>query len=353
MKQIHRMIDEIRKWMPFTPSSKVVCFGITYDCSEEAAREEFLEDFRSRILLTYRSGLEPPLQLAAGGTTASDSGWGCMLRVTQMMLAQCFVSLTLGRDWRFGEEDLKEGSTYLRITSCFLDTPEAFFSLHRLVEMGQRILGKEPSTWFGPTSAAQAVGHLFETSKVSVGSPDFLKGVGCAVFVDGPIYKANVMERFDSGCTSVILFVCRRLGLESCNLDEYQQGLDSCFRLPEFQGLASGNSSSSAHFFVATHGEDSLLFLDPHITHPALQKPADVVASCGLRAERPLRLPWTSLNPSICVAFLVRSKSEFNSLCDRLCEGPREQVFEVLERQPTYNGSFDDLLEADDLVVVN
>ncbi|CAK9005938.1 unnamed protein product [Durusdinium trenchii] len=214
------------------------------------------------------------------------------------MLAQCFVSLTLGRDWRFREEDLKEGSTYLRVASCFLDTPEASFSLHRLVEMGQRILGKEPSSWFGPTSAAQAVGHLFEASKVA--GPDFLKTVGCAVFVDGPIYKASVMEHFDNGCTSVILFVCRRLGLESCNLDEYQQGLDSCFRLPEFQGLASGNSSSSAHFFVATHGEESLLFLDPHVTHPALQKPADVIASGGLRAERPLRLPWTSLNPSIC-----------------------------------------------------
>eukprot|EP00434_Breviolum_minutum_P021250 symbB.v1.2.018746.t1/scaffold1508.1/size114708/5 len=111
MKQIHRMIDEIRKWMPFTPSSKVVCFGITYDCSEEAAREEFLEDFRSRILLTYRSGLEPPLQLAAGGTTASDSGWGCMLRVTQMMLAQC-------RDWRFGEEDLQEGQVFWCNNRC-------------------------------------------------------------------------------------------------------------------------------------------------------------------------------------------------------------------------------------------
>ena len=59
------MIDEIRKWMPFTPSSKVpcpqvipwsldmgqqccdrqvVCLGITYDCSEDAAREQFLEE---------------------------------------------------------------------------------------------------------------------------------------------------------------------------------------------------------------------------------------------------------------------------------------------------------------------
>lgn len=184
---------------------QVVCLGITYDCSEEAAREQFLEDFRSRVLLTYRSGLESepfeghvirPGVEASSGTgarrhhglgfrpaRASNSfgrGWGCMLRVTQMMLAQCFVTLTLGREWRFQEEDLKEGSTYLRVASCFLDTPEALFSLHRMVEMGQRILGKEPSTWFGPTSAAQAVGHLFQEAKAA---PDFLKNVGCAVFV--------------------------------------------------------------------------------------------------------------------------------------------------------------------------
>lgn len=29
----------------------------------------------------------------------------------------------------------------------------------------------------------------------------------------------------------------------------------------------------------ATHGEDSLLFMDPHVTYPALKKDADVVAS--------------------------------------------------------------------------
>ncbi|CAJ1455286.1 unnamed protein product [Effrenium voratum] len=185
----------------------------------------------------------------------------------------------------------------------------AEFILHRFVETGQRVLGKEVSTWFGPTSAAQAVGHLFQEA-TKAGNPEFLKGIRCAVFVDGPIYKVSVTEHFDAGATAVILFVCRRLGLDSCNLDEYQEGLQSCFGLPEFQGLASGNSSSSAHFFVATHSEDSLLFLDPHVTRPALQSARDIVASSGLRTERPLRLPWSNLNPSVCMAFLVRSKAE-------------------------------------------
>jgi len=352
MKQIHRVVDEIRKWLPFTPSAQVICFGVTYNASNEAEREAFLEDFRSRILLTYRSGLEPPLQLTGGRTESSDSGWGCMLRVTQMMLAQSFMTLTLGRSWRFNEaEDLAAGSNYLRIVSCFLDTKTAPFSLHRLVETGQELLGKEPSTWFGPTSAAQAVGHLF--TKLPAEAPDFLRKLGCVVFVDGPIYKSSVIEQFDRGMSSVVLFVCRRLGLDEFNLEEYREGLESCFQLPEFQGLASGNNSSSAHFFVATHGGDGLLYLDPHTTSPALRSEADVIASRGLRAERVLCLPWSRLNPSICVSFVVRSRDEFETLCRKLAEGPRLQAFEVLDRQPTYCGSLDEITEQDDLVVVN
>ena len=90
-----------------------------------------------------------------------------ILQVTQMMLAQCFVSLTLGLfclfrglpRWKWNSKRFRprlalwgrgserrpcllvqqsmstpkspgpRGSTYLRITSCFLDTPDAFFSL--------------------------------------------------------------------------------------------------------------------------------------------------------------------------------------------------------------------------------
>ncbi|CAJ1446485.1 unnamed protein product [Effrenium voratum] len=197
MKQIHRMIDEIRKWMPFTPSAQVTCLGVSYDCSEEAAREQFLEDFRSRILFTYRSGLEPPLQLSAGGTKASDSGWGCMLRVTQMMLAQCFVSLLLGREWRFREEaDLKEGSLYMRITSCFLDLPNAPFSLpgpHGQV-FGRASLGKmvEYEQWKADVSLATGflLCTLLETHIPAAGTLKSARGLrGFSMSTDdGPFF---------------------------------------------------------------------------------------------------------------------------------------------------------------------
>lgn len=327
--------------------------SIAYDAKGDAGKDEFLKDFRSRMLLTYRKSLQPVLALADGDHISSDTGWGCMLRVTQMMLAQCFLSILLGREWRFDENtDLADGSSYLAVASCFLDVPTASFSLHRFVLTGQQLLGKKPSSWFGPTSAAQVSARLFSDAATEESSPSFVRRTACVVSEDGAIYRDLVLEQFESGKDAVILLVCRRLGLDYFNLDDYREGVESCFQLPEFQGLASGNSASSAHFFVATHG-DSLIFLDPHSTQPALNSMEDIRASLGLRPERPYPLLWSRLNPSICMSFLVRSKEEFNLLCARLAEGPRSHVFEVLDRKPCYEGRLEEDAEDGDMVLLH
>ena len=38
----------------------------------------------------------PPLHLLGGKEISSDAGWGCMLRVIQMTLAQAFIEFQLG-----------------------------------------------------------------------------------------------------------------------------------------------------------------------------------------------------------------------------------------------------------------
>merc|ERR1711862_444988 len=98
-------------------------------------------------------------------------------------------------------------------------------------------------------------------------------------------------------------------------------GIEACFKFPQFLGLASGNSGSSAHYFVATHG-DQLLFLDPHQTYPALET-LEPFESAGLQAARPHPLRWSHLNPSVCLGFLVRSPEDLAALCEKLCDGLR------------------------------
>lgn len=132
---------------------------------------EFLSDFESRFWLTYRSGF-PPIQkapdapaasnmsfatklrsIANQGAFTSDTGWGCMIRSGQSLLANTLVLLRLGRAWRRGDRE----SEHSDILSLFADTPEAPFSIHKFVEHGAKACGTYPGEWFGPSATARSI----------------------------------------------------------------------------------------------------------------------------------------------------------------------------------------------------
>ena len=87
--------------------------GKVYE-SNSADKERFLTDFNNVIWLTYRSGIYG---------IETDAGWGCMIRVCQMVLAETFKRLA-------PQMPLKQ------IIDFFRDTPEAYFSLTRICEKG-------------------------------------------------------------------------------------------------------------------------------------------------------------------------------------------------------------------------
>ncbi|TQS37107.1 hypothetical protein Golomagni_02432 [Golovinomyces magnicellulatus] len=132
----------------------------------------FLDDFGTRLLLTYRSGFPaisrsrelkttPSLslsvrlrsQLIEGAAFTSDTGWGCMIRSGQSLLANTLALVKLGRDWRCGSLELEER----KIISLFADDPRAPFSLHNFVEHGANACGKHPGEWFGPSATARCI----------------------------------------------------------------------------------------------------------------------------------------------------------------------------------------------------
>lgn len=132
---------------------------------------EFLDDLQSRIWLTYRSNFPPILKssdpaatsamsfstklrnLANPGSFTSDTGWGCMIRSGQSMLANTFALLQLGRDWRFGQREQEHKA----LLALFADAPEAPFSIHKFVEHGAEACGKHPGEWFGPSATANCI----------------------------------------------------------------------------------------------------------------------------------------------------------------------------------------------------
>ena len=132
---------------------------------------DFLDDLESRIWLTYRNNF-PPIpkssnpaaasgisfatklrNLSSQGGFSSDTGWGCMIRSGQSLLANAISTWKLGREWRKGQRE----DEHKDLLSLFADTPEAPFSIQRFVEHGAQACGKHPGEWFGPSAAARCL----------------------------------------------------------------------------------------------------------------------------------------------------------------------------------------------------
>jgi cysteine protease ATG4 len=168
------------------------------DASDHDWPSAFLDDFESKIWLTYRSNF-PPIpksadpyapssmtlsvrlrsQLVESHGFTSDTGWGCMIRSGQSLLANALSILSLGRgtkqcspkvpasnlngctklistDWRRGTMAQEES----KLLSLFADDPNAPFSIHRFVSYGASSCGKHPGEWFGPSATARCIQYV-------------------------------------------------------------------------------------------------------------------------------------------------------------------------------------------------
>lgn len=140
---------------------------------------EIRSDVRTNIWMTYRRNFQP-----IGDTNfTSDSGWGCMLRCGQMVLARAFINLYMGRDWRWNyanlesikqlvdhdgqeeeeedvkrkiDEELEKYLIYKNLLKMFNDQKTESYSIHQIALMGV-CEGKNVGQWFGPNTIAQVL----------------------------------------------------------------------------------------------------------------------------------------------------------------------------------------------------
>ena len=171
----------------------------------------FLCDLRSRVWITYRRGF-PAIasdadraraeEAAANGVSVSasvpsastaygrpyqyttDAGWGCTLRVGQMLLANALSFHFFGRGYRRRKPvpgvpgDAKARDLHDALVSWFGDDPDADacpFSIHEVYRWGRGELGDDdakkknpragvpgvvPGRWLGPCVMAQAIAAM-------------------------------------------------------------------------------------------------------------------------------------------------------------------------------------------------
>ncbi|GIY99308.1 cysteine protease ATG4D [Caerostris extrusa] len=146
-------------------------------------------DLLSKIWLTYRINFP----IIPGTEFMSDSGWGCMLRCGQMMMAQALVCHFLQRDWRVSFDQAPEKKQlHKMILRWFGDSlsNHSPFSLHHLVSLGENY-GRKAGDWYGPTHAAQVLRDALIQAKRD---HPLLRNICMYVALNGIVFKQDVMD---------------------------------------------------------------------------------------------------------------------------------------------------------------
>lgn len=313
----------------------------------------------------YRFGIS---DLGVG--QASDAGWGCMIRVQQMAVAEALSRLDLFR------------------VDLFCDEESAPLGIHAFCRRYENLYKKPTGTWLGPTSSATVAAALLnEGSEQHFGGK--VRGV---VFEDGPIYEDELLDVLplapsatptvaegargrigsDGSAASsnpfpAVVWVCRKLGVVQTDAGEgrrtteelqYRGAIEALFRLDSFVAIGSGNEGASAYCFLGCT-EGFLLHLDPHrAVLPALTSTSDGGTASEYVSERPElvrtcvgKLSWTKLNQSLNFCFLLRSEEHWREVKTQLEKIPEGlDLIEIMAQRPTMptDADLDDLALDDD-----
>jgi len=160
-----------------------VLLGEVYKDKTSSKKSEYKRHVRSLFRFTYRRDF-PALDPYA---ITSDAGWGCMLRVSQMLMATALQRHMLGREWRRGVDlaSLQACAAYTTILRSFLDRPGPphVYAIHHLAQCGIKY-DKLPGEWFGPSTAALVLRDLAKLHRTSYGgSLEVLIAEGDTIYV--------------------------------------------------------------------------------------------------------------------------------------------------------------------------
>ncbi|KAF7666367.1 hypothetical protein LDENG_00109400 [Lucifuga dentata] len=337
----------------FSKSSPVIMLGHSYLLTCQVERERFRRCFASLLWLTYRRGF-PPL---GGCSLTTDSGWGCILRTGQMLLAQGLLMHLMppGWTWSSSRHAVKEDmdlpevhpaaigesglnfvqgpkrkdrklslgslldgrmeSTHRRVVSWFADHPTTPFGIHQLVELGKSS-GKKAGDWYGPSIVAHILRKAVAAS-VDVHNMVVYVAQDCTIYLED---VRRLCERPLSGSSpatgqtwkSVIILVPVRLGGQDLN-PAYIACVKRLLMLQCCIGIIGGKPKHSLLFIGFQ--DDHLLYLDPHYCQPTVDITKENFPLESFHCKYPRKMSFTRMDPSCTVGFYAKGQKDFESLC--------------------------------------
>eukprot|EP00826_Nyctotherus_ovalis_P063715 TRINITY_DN9345_c0_g2_i7.p1 TRINITY_DN9345_c0_g2~~TRINITY_DN9345_c0_g2_i7.p1 ORF type:complete len:295 (-),score=64.41 TRINITY_DN9345_c0_g2_i7:193-1077(-) len=264
-----------------------------------------------------------------------DSGWGCMLRSGQMLLANSLMRHLFGNEFSLKMlEDSKENRVkYLSVLMEFMDNlkdSEAAFSIGNVVEIGLLKYKMTPKNWYGPSIIASILSQLNNTHKP-------FKDLKTLVFTENTVYLDQLTSPDNFKTTSLLVFVVFRLGLKSIDPSNYQEVI-RLLDLPQCTGMIGGQVKGALYF--VGHQDNELIFLDPHVVQNAVEKLENLWAEhLSYHYSTPLKLAVDKVDTCICYGFYLKDNEECKNFINALKEeAAKEGSFvEIHDKEPEYN----------------
>nr|AAI70397.1 APG4A protein [Xenopus laevis] len=329
----------------------VYILGKQYDMKTEKC--DLQSDIVSRLWFTYRKKFSP-----IGGTgPSSDTGWGCMLRCGQMMLAQALICQHLGRDWQW-EKHKEHPEEYRQILQCFLDRKDCCYSIHQMAQMGVGE-GKSIGEWFGPNTVAQVLKKLalfdewnslavyvsmdntvvIEDIKTMCKYQPHNHSMAHAASHQRTWSRCRDTLEQSSGWRPLLLIVPLRLGINHIN-PVYVDAFKACFKMPQSLG-ALGGKPNHAYYFIGFSG-DEIIYLDPHTTQTFVDtEEAGTVQDQTYHCQKgPNSMKVLKLDPSVALGFFCKDENEFNNWCEviekEILKHQSLRMFELIPKHPPH-----------------
>ncbi|KAI3962209.1 hypothetical protein MKX01_030759 [Papaver californicum] len=316
-------------------TSEIWFLGVCYKISPEDLSSdpthsnglvEFVDDFSSRIWMTYRKGFS-----AIGDSKlTSDVHWGCMHRSSQMLVAQALLFHHLGRSWRKPCEKPYD-QVYIQILDHFGDSESSAFSIHNLIQAG-KAYGLAAGSWVGPYAMCRSWETLARLNREHADPEKDLTSLPMAVHIvsgdeDGERGGAPVLciedaarycSEFGKGqadWSPILLLVPLVLGLEKVNT-RYIPSLRATFTFPQSLGILGGKPGAST--YIVGVQDDKAFYLDPHEVQQVAELRENLEAdTTSYHCSVVRNLPLDMIDPSLAIGFYCRDKDDFNDFCAR------------------------------------
>lgn len=342
--------------------NSVYLLGKEYECRPPMKKiyKGLKKTIKEIVWVTYRTGIKE-FEGENSQIYNTDSGWGCTIRVGQMLLMNC-----LKIHYKMGNEAISE------LLKTIEDNMEnAPFSLRKMLSTDQQ---KGPGEWFSPSE----VSHMI--ASVLANHP--LNNFKALVFMDSLILKDRIyseacnisFEDIRKHCTCLRIFPSDPQICDVCNKPQVsfkwvnsllimlplmlgirkiqQNYIDSLKKILQnkYSVGVIGGKPKSALYLVGIKNNSVIVF-DPHYVQEASSSLSDFKRTLNTYFNPSLNtVEIENLESSITVGFYIRNEEDFTDFSNQIASEPGlNNIIFIKNETPNY--MLDNFSEPDSMII--